>query len=237
MIYKPSDFEELNIYGEKVQFKYNNKTSKSAKKKILEVLFNKIYEIKEISKEKIYNSSKEDYIQRLDFNSIIRDINKDYYLFGNKTLRLKEKRENVKYLNYFDVNIIKEGEIFGELALDNLNKKRTATIITKEICYLAVLDKKIYESYLKMAQTKTRVRNVLFFTEGPIFRGFPLNIFLNEYFYSFKKIFFPEGKQIFSTGEKRTKIYFIEKGEFEFGINITLNEIGKIMDKKDGGIF
>jgi len=42
MIYKPSDFEELNIYGEKVQFKYNNKTSKSAKKKILEVLFNKI---------------------------------------------------------------------------------------------------------------------------------------------------------------------------------------------------
>ena len=234
MIYKPSDLEELNIYGEKVQFKYNSKASKNAKKKILEVLFNKIYEIKEISKEKIYNSSKEDYIQRLDFNSIIRDINKDYYLFGNKTLRLKEKRENVKYLNYFDVNIIKEGEIFGELALDNLNKKRTATIITKEICYLAVLDKKIYESYLKMAQTKTRVRNVLFFTEGPIFRGFPLNIFLNEYFYSFKKIFFPKGKQIFSTGEKRTKIYFIEKGEFEFGINITLNEIGKIMDKMGG---
>ena len=53
--------------------------------------------------------------------------------------------------------------MFGELVLNNMNKKRTTKIITKEENYFSVLSKKIYDSYLKMAQ--------LYFKEGLIFKG------------------------------------------------------------------
>ena len=65
---------------------------------------------------------------------------------GKQSADKKIKTVTIPY--YEIVNYFETGQTFGEVALNSPNAKRTATIITKEICYLAVLDKKIYESYL-----------------------------------------------------------------------------------------
>ena len=234
ILLNPSNFEELNIYGANIKSKYNSKNKKH-KNKTKEEIFNKIFEINEISKEIIYQSSTKDYIHRLNFDTILKDIRKDYILKADKTFRLKEEQKNINYLNYLQVNTIDQYQIFGELALNSLNKKRAATIITNDHCYFGVLSKKIYDSHLKVAQIKSRIRNILYFTEGPIFRGISPTLFLNEFFYFLNKKYIPKGQSLFNKGDKRKKIYFVEKGEFELGCKFTLKQIGEVM-KNLGGI-
>ena len=229
----PSNYEELLIYGENIKSKYNQK-SKKQKDKIKEEVFNKIFEIKEISKDIIYKSNSKDYLKRLNFDSILKDIRRDYIYKADKTFRLKEEQKNIKYLNYLIVNTINQYQIFGELALNSLNKKRTATIITNDHCYFGVLYKKIYDSHLKVAQIKSRIRNILYFTEGPIFKDISPSVFLNEFFYFLNKRFINKGQNLFLKGDKRKKIYFVEKGQFELGCKITLKQIGEVMNKLGG---
>ena len=228
----PVNYEELKIYGENIKARYH--LNKKHKKKIKEEVFNRIFEIKEISKDIIYKSTSKDYIQRLNFNSILQDIRHDYFYKSDRTFKLKEEQKNIKYLNYIPVNTISQYQMFGELALNSLNKKRTATIITNEQCYFGVLLKKIYDSHLKVAQIKSRIRNILYFTEGPIFKGISPNIFLNEFYFSLVKKNIPKGKALFNKGDKREKIYFIEKGEFELGCKLTLKKMGELMNKLGG---
>ena len=164
----------------------------------------------------------------------MNSIEEDSFNFHNDTLKLKEAKQPISYFYYNEVNSIKEESIFGELALNNTNKKRTATIITKELSYFAILSKKVYDSYLKIAQIKSRIRKMLYFTEGPIFKGVFHGTFLNKYFFRIKKIECSKGKIIFNRDDSRNKIYFIVKGEFELSCKITLNEISDIIEKLGG---
>ena len=231
--YHPSNFEELMIYGDNIKSKYYTKNKKQ-KDKIKEEVFNKIFEIKEISKNIIYKSNSKDYLKRLNFDSILKDIRNDYIYKADKTFRLKEEQKSIKYLNYLLVNTINQYQIFGELALNSLNKKRTATIISNDHCYFGVLYKKVYDSHLKVAQIKSRIRNILYFTEGPIFKGISPSVFLNEFFYFLNKTYINKGQNLFLRGDKRKKIYFVEKGEFELGCKVTLKQVGEMMNKLGG---
>ena len=161
----------------------------------------------------------------------MKEIRKGFISGTDRNFKLKEDKIYIKYLNYSEANSITQFQIFGELALNSINKKRTATVITKAHSYFGVLDKKIYDSHLKVAQIKSRIRNILYFTEGPIFKGISPHVFLNEFFYSLHKIDINKGKIIFHKGDLRKKIYFVEKGEFELGCKMTLKQMGEIMTK------
>ena len=43
-----------------------------------------------------------------------------------------------------EVATLEEGQHFGELALIKIGKKRSATVITKDDCHFAILDKLSY---------------------------------------------------------------------------------------------
>ena len=232
IFYKPGDFKELDIFSKYYASKINkNKKLKNHKEEI----FNKVFSISEISKQIIYNGNINDYIKRVDFKNIMPYIQEDYFNYHDSSLKLKEEKKPIRYLYYNEVNSIKEGNMFGELALNNLNKKRTATIITKDKGYFAVLSKKVYDSYLKVVQIKSRYRKMLYFTEGPIFKGLMPGTFLNKYFFKIKRIECSKGKILFNKDDLRKKIFFIIKGEFELSCKMTLSEISDVI-KKLGGI-
>ena len=230
IFFKPSDLKELSTYAEY----HRAKIRRNKKLKENEDIFNKINSITEISKKIIYNDKIKSYIERTDFNNILRYIKKSQNNFNGISLNLKEAKQPIKYYYYSEVNLIKEGNIFGELALNNKNKKRTATIISKKESYFAVLSKTIYDSYIKVAQIKSRIRKVLFFTEGPIFKGITPAIFLNEFFFRIKRMECHKGKILFNRGNIRNKAFFIVKGEFEISAKLTLNEIGEMIEKLGG---
>ena len=196
-------------------------------------LFDKILSVKEIDSSKIYEGSIDNYLNRLDFNKALKKIRKyelDYHK-DNILNKISEKVIKIIYLKYCEVAQLNDGHIFGELALRYFNKQRNATVITKSECYFGTLTKPIYDICLKTAQDKIRIRNVLFFTNGPIFKGVTVNYFLNKFFYLLHKKNLHQNEFLFHKGDKREKIYFIIKGELKLKGRMTLSELtGEIKD-------
>ena len=219
---------------------YINSNEKNESKYTIKELFEKIYYINEASHKSIYSCNANNYIERADCEKILKLIRNDS---KNFFVKLFEERINYKYYTYIEVNHLKDGNIFGELALINPSKKRTATVLIKEDCHLGVLNKESYDISIKTAQDKERIRNLLFFTNGPIFNGIANTFFLNNYFFRFKKRIYHSGEVLFSRGEIRTKIIFIINGELQLSGKMTLKKLTDIIIylnegrcKDDGGL-
>ena len=79
------------------------------------------------------------------------------------------------------------------------------------------------------------MRNLLYFTNGVIFKGLTNNYFLNNFFFRIKRKIFNPGEFLFRRGEKRTKIFFIVNGELQLRAKMTLKKITEILSWLDGG--
>ena len=196
--------------------------------------YQKISYINEISHNKILSTSEEKYIQRLDPDVLIESVRQDTINFYDSFDVISEQNIKLKAYLYYEINQLFDGNIFGELALSDPNSRRSATVVTKEDCYFGTLIKQVYDLSLRAAQEKLRLRNVLFFTRGPIFKGINNNVFLNKFFYTFKKLTYQNGDILFKKGEERKSIIFVEKGELELSRNMTLNDITHIINLLGG---
>ena len=224
---RPSTIEELLNYLK--PYDEGKKRFKSEQE-----YYQKISYINEISHNKILATSEDKYIQRLDPEKLIESIRQDTINNSDPEDIISELNVKLKAFIYYEINQLYEGNIFGELALSDPKNKRTATIITKEECYFGTIIKQVYDLSLKAAQEKLRLRNVLFFTRGPIFKGLSNNIFLNKFFYTFKKKAYQKGDILFNKGEERKNIIFVEKGELELSRTMTLNDITNIINLLGG---
>ena len=199
-----------------------------------EEYYQKISFVNEISHNKILSTSEDKYIERLDSEILLESIRQDTKNYVEDFDLISEQSMKFKVFVYYEINQLFDGNIFGELALSDPANKRTATIITKEDCYFGTLIKQVYDLSLKAAQEKLRLRNVLFFTRGPIFKGISNSIFLNKFFYTFAKTYYKKGDILFKRGEKRKSVIFVEKGELELSGNMSLYDITKLINLLGG---
>lgn len=199
-----------------------------------EEYYQKISYIHEISHNKILSSNQEKYISRLDPEVLLEAVKQDTTNNYSPLDLINEQPLRFKVFMYYEINQLTDGSIFGELALSDPNNKRTATVITKEDCYFGTLVKQVYDQSLKAAQEKLRLRNVLFFTRGPIFKGISNNIFLSKFFYTFSKKTYRNGDILFKKGEQRKCVFFVVKGELELSRNLSLSEITNIINLLGG---
>ena len=65
---------------------------------------------------------------------------------------LKNLGEDVIIYSYIPITVKHQGDIFGELALQNPNSKRTATIICMEECIFGILSRESYNNIIKDIQ-------------------------------------------------------------------------------------
>ena len=224
IINNPTDLSEFGLYYQTHGF--------DERKHNYNEFLERLYLINELSNNVIRSCNVNDYIQRLNCEEIINLIRKDE---ENATIKIYEDKNIYKYYSYFEVNKLKDGNIFGELALINPSKKRTATVIIREDCHLGVLNKESYDISIKNAQHKLRVRNLAFFINGPIFNGIANNYFLKNYFFRFKKKVFKSGEVLFHRGEIRTKIFFIINGELQLNAKMTLKKLTEIINYLSDG--
>lgn len=192
----------------------------------------KINNTNEISSHLIYSCSVSNYKKRLCFEGVIEMVREDAKTY----FPIYDNMDNFKYYNYNEINHLKDGNIFGELALINPSKKRTATIIIKEDCHLGILNKEIYDLSIKSAQHKLRIRSLIFFLQGPIFNGVSNNFFVNNYFFRFHKKVFNCGEVLFHKGEPRTKVFFIIRGELQLRSKMSLKKISQVIEHLNDGI-
>ena len=224
-IIKPESQQELLVY-----LKPYDEGKKSFKNE--EDYYQKILSVNEISSNKIMKTTVDNYIKHLDSDSILDDIRIDHenikYKIPKKDIIIQESRA-IKTYEFFEINELNDGSIFGELALTNPNSKRTATIITKADCYFGTIVKQYYDLSFRAAQEKSQSRNISFFTRTLIFQGISASIFLNKFYYSFKKRTYKKGDILFKKGEERKVVIFIIKGELEISTTMTLKEMNDLI--------
>ena len=197
---------------------HNKKTKEKLIEKYTNLLSSPI-----IPNEYIYYCSIEDYCKRIIPKFILK-----YNDNPNPLL---------KYFSYIEVTDLNEGNIFGEVALQNVSKKRTASIITKSHLHVGILTKNLYDNCLKSTQEKIRQLNIKFFVNGQIFDKINPILFEQKYFNWFKQIHLIEPSNIFKQGEERKYIYFIKSGEIELTAKMTFKEINKIIKDFGGEIY
>ena len=204
----------------------------------LNELFNKISLTNELDSNKIYESDFQNYLNRIDFERILKKIRKEKseHHKEKKTNKAKDTLLHIKYLSYREISLLKEGNIFGENTIKGLNNKINFTIITKDDCCFATITKPIFDLCLKSAKEKLNVKNLNNLTKCQIFKGISMNYFLNKIFKYLKRKTINKGDFLFHKGEQRENIYFIIKGELEFSLSITISEINDIIKALGGQI-
>ena len=108
---------------------------------------------------------------------------------------------------------MKPGASFGELALIHL-KPRAATIICKEDCYFATLDRQGYDKVLKRIHQNQLNANVKFLQSIPFFARWT-KVSVAKFSYLFEKLSFKRNQIVYKEGDLCTHVYLVLSGEFE----------------------
>jgi len=124
-----------------------------------------------------------------------------------------EPNESSVYAGYIEIAELEQGSSFGAFAL-LYDKPRSATVITKEVTYLAVLAKEDFQRVLGSISRKRANEKIEFLYSMPFFRDwtrigvFKLSFFLKNRTLKRKQVLYQEGDPV-------EWVYFVKEGEFK----------------------
>ena len=150
----------------------------------------------------------------------------------DKEILHKKKNKKIKPVTipYYEiVNYFETGQTFGEVALNSPNAKRTATIISSEKCYLAVIQSKDYDELLKDAvETSKKIFFNLIYSYK-IFNTISKYAFTKRYyqFFIYKKC--EKDAYLIEENKKCENVYFIFNGEFEITLTGNLVDVNNLI--------
>jgi len=162
----------------------------------------------------------------------IHNIHK-YNEENNEKENNKNKKQNIILWSYFHVTNLIDGQTFGDVALSEDNKRRTASIITQDRTICGTLDYYIYNKFIKDAQKKIRKNIVHSLLQINFLKGINEEIFEEQYFNMFKYDTLKRNDFLFKSGDERTSIYIITSGEIEVTITCTFQQLNKILKLKN----
>ena len=206
----------------------------SKAKEVCKYILTKEYKIKLIKNEP------EKFINENDVNDNIKnasdqiknelkEINKD-----KNAVKIKKILGNKKIMKIYKYEMVRKltvGDTFGELALENKNNKRTATIISFDTCHFAIINKDEYNILIKdsVKKYKKKFFNLIF--SYKIFKSINIKLFDRDHYNNFRFSRIPKNRIILKDGVKCNEIYFILNGDFELYIEKNIYEINSIIYK------
>ena len=134
-------------------------------------------------------NSVEEYIKMCSIDENLKIIDKN------------KKIEKLTIFKYFEITKKLEGEIFGELALQHEDNKRTATMIVTKDSTFGYISKSDYNLSLKTIEIKRRKRDINFIMSFSLFGEKSWVNFEKQYFNFFKKENLVSGQTIINQNE------------------------------------
>ena len=230
-----SNFLFLNKNEEKEKDLNNSK--KKSNKNIIHLSpgknINNDLEFKKSNKSKkfVFKSTRKVLTQQNNNNNILIQ-NKN-----NEESNAKDNNKNIKHnvilWTYFNVTNLIDGQVFGDVALSENNKRRTATIITQEKTICGTLDCHIYNKFVKDAQKRIRKNVVHSLLNVNFLKGINADVFEEHYFNMFKYNSLHRDDYLFRAGEVRNSIFIIISGEIEANITCSIQKLNKILKIKN----
>ena len=210
-----------------------------------ELILNKAQEVckyilTEEYKIKLIKNEPEAFINENDVNEKIKNISeqikkelKETSKDKNNT-RIKKILGNKKIMRIYKYEMVRKltiGDTFGELALENKNNKRTATIIACDTCHFAIINKEEYNILIKDSVKKYKKKFFNLIYSYKIFKTINIKLFDRDHYNNFRFSRIPKNRIILQDGAKCNEIYFILNGDFELYIEKNIYEINNIINK------
>ena len=113
---------------------------------------------------------------------------------------------------------------------------RTATVITEENCILGVIDKINYDIFLKELSERIKKQHIHSILSSPLFYGIKIANFESTFYndFVFMKIF--RGNVLIQQNIINNDVYLLKEGEYEITLNISLNDLSKLITYLGGNI-
>jgi cAMP-dependent protein kinase regulator len=112
-----------------------------------------------------------------------------------------------------EVKVLTAGEAFGELAILK-GKPRAATIICKDECIMAVLERNHYNIVLRNKQRNELLAKINFLATAKLLSFLPLNKLTELFYNSEVEVPHMHGSIVYHEGSPSKKLYLIKSGEF-----------------------
>ena len=139
-------------------------------------------------------------------------------------------RVEVTLLLYKLICVMKEGDTFGDVALNCVENKRTASIITKgEECTFGTITKEEYEYYIKEAQDKLNKTYMETIFSISLFKDISYEYFAKTFFPLFKPEVYYRNQFLFKQHTQRNAIYILHSGQVEISLKTNINDINSIV--------
>ena len=189
---------------------------------------------KENSNKNIKNISPEDYIALFEVDESIKKNTSKLIHLSNLKIEFDKKDEDKKLTKIPNYEIVAKfgiGDTFGELALEHMNKKRMATIITSSDCDFAVIDKIEYNELIKDSINKSKDKFYNLIYKYKIFDSISTISFDKKYYNYFRYLKMKKNEILFNEGDPCDDVYFILNGEYELYVDKNIFEINQMILK------
>ena len=221
-------FDLQNTKSKEGAFLYNKKVINKAKE-----VFKYIKSEEFINNKKnIKNISPENYISLFEVDESIKQNTEDLKTLIKLKIEIDKEDANkrlIKIPNYKMISKYNIGYTFGELALENINKKRMATVICLTDCDFAVINKIEYNELIKdsVNHSKNKFYNIIY--KYKVFNNISLATFDRKYFNDFRYLKMKKNSILFNQGDICNDVYFILNGEYELFVEKNVEEVNQII--------
>ena len=139
------------------------------------------------------------------------------------------KRIQVTLLLYKLLRIMKEGDTFGDVALNRAENKRTASIITTTECTFGTITKEEYDYYIKESQDKLNKMYMDTIFSISLFKEINTDFFAKTFFPLFKPEVYYCNQFLFEQNTPRNAIYILHSGQIEISLKSNIRDVNSII--------
>ena len=156
--------------------------------------------------------------QSVELTDLQRQIVEDLSENWDINFRFSVKGFNFDYHNgtfFLQINTLKQGQAFGEVALVSQNAMRNATILCEaKSVHCATLSKESFQRTIDLVNARYRQSLLNFSQQIPCF-GSLKKVFLQKFVTNFSKYRLVRNQTLYKEGDKVQYVVIVKKGEFE----------------------
>jgi hypothetical protein len=171
-----------------------------------------------------------------NLHSNINENNNQNLSQHQKKYSFDDISKDIIVYTYMDFCQLKTGNKFGDMALNAINQKRTATIISNEIMHFGIFEKKEFKKIINDVNDKMKKKDIKIIQRQKVFSSINLNVFQWNYFNLFVNKKFKRGEKITIESSEYDRIFVIKEGLFEITIKKNNLEFVELIKELGGNI-